>query len=555
MPDDPTLAHWRVPLDRGRELPPAPPAGEGLGVRGTETGSRVRIDRPHPAPSPTAKFVVHPRYKAWLTRCGVSSADTALSLAGEVVSGHTDRHVVRVELRGGTSSRAAYLKREHVSGLKWRAKNWAAGFGWVSRCEREANTLEALESAGLPGPQWLAYGEDATGRAFLLVDDLTGSTDLPTLLRDHSPAGGQRGDLAERVGTALAELHASGFATPDLAAKHLFVGDGDDPVSVIDWPSAPKPGRVRDADVVRWLGGLHSGVPEESADDRLRLRVLWAYRRACRRLGRPVPYRFGFMAKAVNAAAKRRQNRSSVRTQRTTTDLRQRLVWVAGEAVVAIPEVAAEWPAPAECSPFYPPSPLVTPPHGKRDRVTLPGGLSAVLVRFHTVDPVGRMVAVVRERPWRSPAATAARVLFHLQRHGLPAPRLLAFGQRYTSAVAAESFVCADMPPAAVALNTFLSRPTTTPAASAAVLAECGRLLRQLHEAGLRPESVASPNDSLFVVSDDDTASVAVGSPFAVRVVRRVSETQRTADLRQFIAPLDRTAGGWVSGGYHGAGG
>lgn len=543
MPDDPTLARWRVPLDREQEAtqPPGPV-------------SRVRVDKPHPTPSPTAKFVVHTRYKAWLTRCGVSSTDTALSLAGEVVSGHTDRHVVRVELRGGTSSRSAYLKREHVTGLKWRAKNWAAGFGWVSRCEREANTLEALEAAGLPGPQWLAYGEDATGRAFLLVDDLAGSTDLPTLLRDHPPPGRHARQLAERVGTALAELHASGFATPDLAPKHLFVGDGGE-VSVIDWPSAPKPGRVRDVDVVRWLGGLHAGVPSELADDRLRLRALWAYRRACRRLGRPVPYRFGVIAKAVNAAAKKRQTRSSVRTQRTTADLRQRLVWVAGEAVVAIPEVAADWPTPAECLPFYPPSPAVTPPHGKREHVTMPGGRSAVLVRFHTADPVGRMVAAVRERPWRSPAATAARILFHLQRHGLPAPRLLAFGQRYTSAVAAESFLCADMPPTAVALSTFLSRPTTTPAASAAVLAECGRLLRRLHDAGLRPVSVASPNDALFVVSDDDSASVAVGSPFAVKLVKRVSDSQRAADLKRLIAPLDRTAGGWVSGGYHGAGG
>jgi hypothetical protein len=37
-----------------------------------------------------------------------------------------------------------------------RLKNYRAGFGWVSRCEREAMTLQALESCGLPGPQWLA---------------------------------------------------------------------------------------------------------------------------------------------------------------------------------------------------------------------------------------------------------------------------------------------------------------------------------------------------------------------------------------------------------------
>lgn len=547
MPDDQVLTRWRVPLDRESESPPAD-------ERPSPT-PRVRIDPPHAPPPPAmAKFVVHPRYRAWLTRCGVGSAADVLALAGEVVSGHADRHVVRVELRSGSGVRSAYLKREHVNGVKWRAKNWAAGFGWVSRCEREAATLTALEAAGLSGPQWLAHGEDADGRAFLLVDDLAGAVDLPTLLRDRSPdaVGFQR--LADRIGSTLAELHAAGFATPDLAAKHLFVGE-DNTVSLIDWPSTPKAGRVRPADVVRWLGTLHAGVGPELAGERMRLRILWAYRRACRRLGVPVPMRFGSMAKAVNGAGVRRQTRSSVRVQRHGTAAQQRLVWVADEAVVAVPEVAAHWPSPAVASPYYPPSPTPTPPHGKRERVTMPGGKSAVLVRFHTVDPVGRIVSTVRERPWRSPAAVAARVLFHLQRYGIPAPRLLAFGQRMLSAVAAESFLCADMPPGVAALSTFLARSDATPAQRAAVLAECGRLLRCLHDAGLQPAESASANDPLFVVIDDSEVSVAVGSPFAVRVVKRVSPSSRTADLTRFCQSLDRTAAGWVAGGYHGANG
>lgn len=265
--------------------------------------------------------------------------------------------------------------------------------------------------------------------------------------------------------------------------------------------------------------------------------------------------RFGFMAKAVNAAGARRQARPSVRAQRHGSDARQRLVWVAGEAVVAVPEVAAHWPTPAVAPPFYPTTPTPTPPHGKRERVTLPGGRSAVLVRFHTVDPVGRVVSAVRERPWRSPAAVAARVLFHLQRYAIPAPRLLAFGQRPLSAVAAESFLCADMPPGVASLATFLARADVPPAQRAAVLAECGRLLRSIHDAGLRPTKSPSGNDPLFVVTDDGEASVSVGSPFAVRVVKRVGKSVRTADLQRFCQSLDRTGGGWVAGGYHGANG
>ncbi len=558
MPDEQTLARWRVPLDRALDLVGVDTQGLRPGLRPAVPSGRKEPDTAAERPADVAQgvspgcFVAHPRYAAWLARCGVTAADTALSLAGEVVSGHTDRHVVRVDLRSGAGVRTAYLKREHVAGVRWRAKNWAAGFGWVSRCEREMGTLTALEAAGLPGPQWLAYGEDANGRAFLLVDELAGAVDLLTLLRDR-PTESRR-ELATRIGTALAELHAAGFATPDLAAKHLLIGD-DHAVTVIDWPSAPKPGHIRNADLVRWFGSLCAGIAGELATKRDRLRVLWAYRRTCRRLGRPVPDRFGFMARAVNSAAVRREDRQSVRAQRHATDRPQRLVWVAGEAVVAVPEVAAAWPTPAEAVPFYPPTPTATPPHGHRERILLPNDRPAVLVRFHTVDPVGRVVAAVRERPWRSPAATAARVLFHLERHAIPAPQLLAFGQRMTSAVAAESFLCADLPSGVVSLAAFLARTGTTPAQSAAVLAECGRLLRRLHDAGLRPTETGSPHDPLFVVTDDNAVSVAVGSPFAVRVVRRVSNGQRKSDLTRFIRPFDRTAGGWVRGGYHGASG
>ena len=497
-------------------------------------------------------FVTHPRYRSWLARCGVVSADTALSLPGEVVSGHVDRHVVRVELHSGSAVRVAFLKREHVVGRKVRLRNKRAGYGWVSRSEREAKTLASLEAAGLPGPQWLAYGEDASGRAFLLVEELAGALDLREFLTDHTLSPADRRTLAERVGRTLAERHAAGFGTPELAAKHLFVRPGELSVNLLDWQSSPRPGPIDPADRTQWFAALHATLADELASPRDRLRVLWAYRRTLRMMGKnaPKPERFGRFVRSVTARAAPLLKRSSVLLQRqpTTADVQQRLVWLADEAVVAIPEVAAGWPTPAVCEPFYLPTPTPTPPGGHREWTTLLDSRRAVVVRFTTTDPLGRFVAALRERPWRSPAATAARTLFHLQRHEVPAPKLLAFGQRTTSWVVAESFLAAELPPAATALAVYLN--AATGASRRTVLRECGRLLRKLHAAGCRPAVVGNPNDPLFVVSGD--SAVSVGSPFAVRLTH-VSEAERKGDVRRLTAGLSKTDAARVRKGYLGA--
>jgi hypothetical protein len=207
-----------------------------------------------------------------------------------------------------------YLKREHVVGRKVKLRNWRAGFGWVSRCEREAATLKRLEAARLPGPQWLAYGTDAAGRAFLLVDEVPGAADLRDTLGDGGLSPADRRALAERVGRTLADLHDAGFGTPELAAKHLLVHPRDHGVTFVGWgTSAPLregrlpalPGAARDyyaddvwerrtaspaADLVtlarsvaRVLGGdpsrgsVPSSVPEPLAD----LVIEYAGRRSC----------------------------------------------------------------------------------------------------------------------------------------------------------------------------------------------------------------------------------------------------------------------------------
>src|SRR5262249_54774912 len=129
-----------------------------------------------------------------LTALGLDSAAAFLDLPGEVVCGHPDRHVARVVLPCG----AFYLKRQHAVTWRERLRNWLAGFGWASRCGREAAILKQLAAEGLPAPRWAAFGEDGRGRAFLLIEEVRGTSDLREVLSDATLSPDDRRAIAER---------------------------------------------------------------------------------------------------------------------------------------------------------------------------------------------------------------------------------------------------------------------------------------------------------------------------------------------------------------------
>lgn len=449
------------------------------------------------------------RYKGRLARLGLATAADLLGLPGEVVSGHPDRHVVRVELPGWP--RPLYLKREHRVGWRERLRQWWAGFGGASRCGREAAVIRALEAARLPCPRVVAHGEDGRGRAFLLVEELPG-VELRRLLTDNRLSPADRRRLADGLGRAVGELHAAGFTTPDLSAKHVFVDPDTFEPTLIDWQSARRVVRVADADRLRAVALLHASVAEQVAGPRDRLRFLRAYRR----VAGPT------LACEVERLAVKARNRRSVRDQLQPpgTGPDQRLVWLAGEAVCAVPDVAAIWPTPAVAPPYYGGEP-------GRFAVRLPDGRPAVLHRGRSPAPVGRLRAWVRGRPWRSPGATLGRVLFHLERYGVPAPRLLAFGQRLTGPATAAWFALHD-PPAGVPLAAWLAgvHPDRH---CRDVLARARAALDRLHDAGCRPTG----NGPLLWV--DAAGEVIVGDPTAVRIVRHLSDRQRAADRARLL--------------------
>jgi tRNA A-37 threonylcarbamoyl transferase component Bud32 len=447
------------------------------------------------------RFEVNPAFAAGFAALGIDSAAGFLELPGEVVCGHPDRHVMRVALPGFPA--AFYLKRQHSVTWRERLRNRLAGFGGVSRCGRETAILKRLAAAGLPVPRWAAAGEDERGRAFLLVEEVAGAHGLRQALSDSPLSPAERGRLAERLGRLIARFHAAGFTTPDLTAKHVLVSPGSGEITLIDWQSARRVKAVPVGERVRALAALHASLPEELASPHERLRVLRAA------FG---PGRLAEFARCVEREAAKLRERRSIRDQRqpAVTASPQRLVWVAGEAVCAVPDVAASWPRPAVAPPFYGCEPGSVP-------VRLPDGREGILIRGRSFSPLGRFWAKLRGRPWRSPGVTLGRVLFHLERYDVPAPRLLAFGQRFTGPATAEWF----------ALHTIPGEPV--PARPDAAAAEqLGRVLRALHDAGCRP--VGQP---LAVLGE-----LCVRDVTRIRIVRRITAGERAGDLAALVAPL-----------------
>jgi tRNA A-37 threonylcarbamoyl transferase component Bud32 len=454
---------------------------------------------------PGGTLTVDPAFAAVFSRVGLTSAGAFIAAPGEVVSGHPDRHVARLEVPG--ASGAFYLKRQHVVGWREKWRNHRAGFGWVSRCEREAAILRQLRSAGLPAPRVAAFGTHGS-RAFLVLEQVVG-VELRRLLSDNQLSLTDQGELARNLGRAVAAIHAAGFSTPDLTAKHVLVHPDTLTVTFLDWQSAQRSPAVSTTDRADALGALHASLAHSLASRADRARTYRAYSES---FAGPVDF-----TRLVLRAAARHADRRSVRDQLQplAAERAQRLVWLAGEAVCVVPEAAPEWPKPAIAPPFYGCGPVGA-------TTVRFAGRDAVLIRGVEFAPVGRLRAWMRSTPWRSPGVTAGRVLFHLERYGIPAPQLIAFGQRLTDRMRAEWFVLHEAP-SGVPLGEWLQRASATELRDLA--GPLTEFVRKLHATGCVLRDAAAA----FAVCGD---SISITDPLAVRIVRRVSRTIRERDVR-----------------------
>ena len=195
----------------------------------------------------------------------------------------------------------------------------------------------------------------------------------------------------------------------------------------------------------------------------------------------------------------------------------QRLIWLEGEALCVTPEFRADHPrtVPRELL-------LARLPASLRGVVqaTLKLRRPALLRRRQQRRPWSRLWSWLTGRRLSSPEFLHASLLFRLQRHAIPAPRLLAFGERLQGTALLQSFLL--MEPLRDALPLAQWRPTR--AHQRAAQRELENLLQRLHQVGCVLESRLSDEVlGLFAVVSayDGEPAVVLNDVAGLRVVRR----------------------------------
>jgi tRNA A-37 threonylcarbamoyl transferase component Bud32 len=388
-----------------------------------------------------AFIVINDQFRSSIAALGLRTAEDFLALPAVVISGHPDRNVARIQL----GSISAFIKREHRVRWRDRITSWFAGYGFLSKSEREALTLRALQQAGVGCAEWIAYGEDDRGRALLIVESLSGAVELRERLRGVRSPDERRG-LSRGLGAALARMHAAGFEHPDLFAKHVFVSADGCEFYFLDWQRCRR-GLVSNRQRVRDLATLNATLGEDLVSGRERLECMSAYAAAVVALesNSTSAKRRERIYRLLNSSAVRRKTdrllrKRRIREARISSGESQELIWLNGEALCITPALLEEMSGKVpdwltlEQTAWHEADAISS-------LVELPGGREGLLVRRRRTQLLKWLWAEFRRKPLMTPEATLAGVLFRRQRRGEPAPRLLAFGQRHTLPWRTESFL------------------------------------------------------------------------------------------------------------------
>jgi tRNA A-37 threonylcarbamoyl transferase component Bud32 len=391
----------------------------------------------------------NPRYRTLLEQAGLTAPEHFLALPAVIVSGHPDRHVARVTVGTGPSAVAGFLKREHRIPWRDRFTNAWAGFGFVSKSSREAFLLHALQQTGIGCPEWIAVGEDGRGRAFLLVKEIAGAMDLRLLCGAEMARGRKRRWLARQLGQALARMHEAGFNHPDLYAKHVLVDPGSGQICFLDWQRSRYRRRVGWAERCWDLAALDATLTDNLATPRERLVCLHAYLRHVHERGGTALSRppLADLLRQIQGRVRRLLPKRSVQAVRCEVlpAPPQLLLWLDGEALCVTQDF---WDELRGEVPDWLPLRSAAPglwERTTRDEVELPGNRHGLLVRRWRHQPLAWLWAALRGKRPASPELRQAAAIFHRQRQGVEAPRLLAFGQRRAFPWRTESFLLTEV--------------------------------------------------------------------------------------------------------------
>jgi tRNA A-37 threonylcarbamoyl transferase component Bud32 len=483
---------------------------------------------------------VNPHYRPLFRSLGLTSPCAILSQRAVIISGHPDRNVSRVTLGAGPEAVTAFLKREHRIRLKQRLLNVFSGFGPVSLSQRETDMLENLRRAGIGCPDWIAVGADGQGRAFLLVEELSGCVDLRRYLADWTGSALERRRFVLHLGDTLGRMHNAGFAHRDLYAKHILVHPEDQSVHILDWQRSPRPHRLSLRE--RWndLAALDVTLAEELAGLRERLTCLHAYCRVANASGKASVQALAAIRKQGRLLSQRRHIREARQLPEPTT--KQELIWLDGEALCVTPEYCQKW-----CGRL--PSADEPPPQGnqvRRDEVSLSQGERACFTRRRSDRFFAWVLTWFGARPLVAPEVRQAGLLFRLQRYGVRTPRLLAFGQRATRPWRIDSFLLTETPQGARGLLKELDRAHSSPRKRTTLLREAAATLRHLHAAGCFLRDDAPIEDDFLTVHEpveapaaEPTTAITLARVDCVRLHRQSNLPSAAREL----AALCRRAG------------
>ncbi len=423
---------------------------------------------------------VQPECQDWLRGLGLVHAEDFLRLDGVILSGHPDRHVLRLELgqqfplafrarNEPAEYKTAILKKEHRVRLRDRLTNAWHGFGLVSKSTREAITLKALTAAGIFCPRVRAHGEN-NGRAFLMLREETNGVDLRRILQNLQE--GRRAVL-EPLGREIARIHATGFVHRDLYAKHVLVSqeDGEHRFCFLDWQRAQRLKRVRLTHRALDLATLLASLSAELVDQDDRAALLYAYW-PIGPFGNVSRVRF-FRIVLEQCHRLSKQHRFRQMHRPPLPDGQQNLVWLDGEALVVTAAFREDFQRLGAEHLRRPDSPMV-----ENRALPLPGKRVAQLTRRLTRG-IWPWLCSFWKKP-TPPELEQAIMLFRLERQGVQAPRLLAFGHRI-DVHAQFSFVLSEKPDVISTLADLLSCSTSRKLRD---FCRLGRLLRSVHEAG-----------------------------------------------------------------------
>ncbi|MGL4420479.1 MAG: lipopolysaccharide kinase InaA family protein [Gemmataceae bacterium] len=419
---------------------------------------------PRAEESASASLQIHPRYRTWLARCGLQQMEDFLWMNGTIVAGHPDRHTLRVTLAQG---RRAFLKREHLVPWPVLLQNRWQGSKARSRSAREAAILIELEQLGLPGPEWLAFGESARGEAFLLLADLGEVVEFNSYLRNPTRTMIERANALAALGTLIARYHGAGVQLPDLSAKHVLVDRQGMPV-IVDWANARRRPQLTGAQRARDLQRLMHTARLSRRDA---LRLLQGY----------ISITQESLAQVARLArpSRRTSRRSSAAYQRDAVQPAPEWVWHEHEACVLRADLSDAAPELTRAdfgitgSPLDPADALITLPEATRVRVL-----------FHT-DGLVRPTAWERAtgRIWRSRLMQVVDRLVRLERFAAPTPRVVAFGQ-WRRGLGGQAFLALEEEPPTYPVASYW--PTASLEERRQLLFQFGVLVRAFADAGLR---------------------------------------------------------------------